>query len=118
MVGLHNTASWWTWAFLAVEQSFSQSLRSSDKTNTDEANPVKSNKSEKVRREKGRLCPGLCPQRWAVPSTGVAAGLPCSSPDPSLRSCSLHLVLTGETGKGARSRDKPFHVPEQLREDL
>lgn len=39
------TASWGTRAFLALEQSFSHSLTSSDKMNTDEANPVRSNKS-------------------------------------------------------------------------
>lgn len=41
------TSSRRVWALPALEQNFSQSLRSSEKTNTEEASPVKSNKSAK-----------------------------------------------------------------------
>lgn len=52
------------WAFWALQQNFSHSLKSSDKMNTDEANPVKSNRSaNRQKRGKGQRAHGLplCP---------------------------------------------------------
>lgn len=56
-VRVHYTSSWGVWAFWALQQNFSQSLKSSDKMNTDEANPVKSNRSaNRQKEEKVREC--------------------------------------------------------------
>ena len=76
-VSFHYTSSWGVWAFWALQQNFSHSLKSSDKMNTDEANPVKSNKSTNRQKEKKvRECTAypLVPSP-SMPSTGTMPGV-------------------------------------------
>ena len=77
VVRVHYTSSWGVWAFWALQQNFSHSLKSSDKMNTDEANPVKSNKSaNRQKEEKVRECTAypLVPSP-SMPSTGTMPGM-------------------------------------------